>query len=303
MFATILGRLPRPPISRGAAPEAAIEIAVRAQEAAGLEPITDGGLMWASLDDPFVNGQPPRHVVAWQALSKQTDSATKATLPGPYSLAWRLGLDPNDRHAFIRKGLRSFRAELRALAEAGCRLIEIEESEAHRIGEDPMERAVFHEAHAALTDGMTGTHLSLTIVGGNADRAGIETIVAPGYASLAVDLIAGPDNWRLVARAPATCGIVAGAMASAEHGDEGPETILFAARYAASTQARGIARVGVAVVPGLEDLEWDVAVRKLQAIGRAARLAELPPGDELADAVDPRSIDSRTAAMGRRRRR
>ena len=43
-----------------------------------------------------------------------------------------------------------------------------------------------------------GTHLSLAITGGNADEAGIETILAAPYASLAVDLIAGPDNWRLV---------------------------------------------------------------------------------------------------------
>ena len=36
------------------------------------------------------------------------------------------------------------------------------------------------------------------MTGGNADGAGVETLLAAPYASLAVDLIDGPDNWRLV---------------------------------------------------------------------------------------------------------
>jgi hypothetical protein len=196
---------------------------------------------------------------------------------------------------------RETRTHVLALAEAGCPLIEIEESEAHRIGEDEAQRRAFREAHTTLTEGITGTHLSLAIVGANADAAGAETIIHPGYASLAVDLVNGPDNWRLVTRAAATMGIVAGAMSAEASGDEGPELVLWAARYAATSQARGLARVGLAVVPGLHNQTWETAVRKMNAIGRAAELATLPPGDELADAVDPRSIDSRTAALGRRR--
>jgi len=303
MFATILGGLPRPPLPAGASIDDLVEAAVRAQEEAGLEPITDGRLRWRSAEDPLSDGVGPRPVLAWQALSKLTASATKAALLGPYSASWRLGLDAIERHAFTRKSVRGLKAEVRRLAEAGCPLVEIVEDEAHRIGDDPAERAVYRDAHTALTDGVTGTHLSLAIVGGNADAAGIETILAPAYASLAVDLIDGPDNWRLVARAPANLGIVAGAMASRPDGSEGPELILYAARYAASTQARGPARVGVALVPGLDQLPWDIAVRKMNALGHAARVAALPPGDELADAVDPRSIDIRTAALGRRRKR
>ena len=294
MFATILGGLPRPPIDHADDADdadAAIEVAIRAQEAAGLEPLTDGRLRWdlheALQRDP---------VATWQAVASLTTRAAKQALPGPYSLAVRTGANPVEL-------ARDLRTHVIGLANAGCPLVEIEESEAHRIGDDAAARTAFRDAHAALTDGVTGTHLSLAIVGGNADTAGIETILAPAYASLAVDLIAGPDTWRLVARAASSVGIVAGAMAADPEAGEGPELILYAARYAASTQGRGLARVGVAVVPGLDRLPWATAVRKMNALGHAARLAGLPPGDELADAVDPRSIDIRTAALGRRRKR
>ncbi len=43
MFATLLGGLPEPPVDAGATPSSRLEAMVRAQEAAGLDPITDGG--------------------------------------------------------------------------------------------------------------------------------------------------------------------------------------------------------------------------------------------------------------------
>ena len=296
MFATILGGLPRPPLPDDAPPDdappdEAVRLVIEAQETAGLEPVTDGRLAWpldASLERDVVAG--------WQRAAALTSRAVKQTLPGPYTLARTLGQS-------VLTLSRELRTVALALAEAGCPLIEIEESDAHRIGADPVERAAFRDAHLALTDGVVGAHLSLAIVGGNADTAGIETILAPAYASLAVDLIAGPDNWRLVAQAPSSVGIVAGAMSARKNGDEGPEVLLFAARYAASTQGRGSARVGLALAPGLEGLTWDVAVRKMGRLGAAARIAGLSPGDELAGSLDPRAIDIRSAALGRRERR
>jgi methionine synthase II (cobalamin-independent) len=267
-------------------------MAIVAQEAAGLEPLTDGRLA----------GIGTRSLEAWQLAAALTTHAVKQSLPGPYSLAFRRspGASAARRAKEALHLVDELRGEVIALAEAGCPFVEIEEAEAHRIGTDAAERSAYRDAHLALTDGVEGTHLSLAIVGGNADVAGIETILAPAYSSLAVDLIAGSDNWRLVAQAPATVGIVAGAMSARPDGDEGPEVILFAARYAASTQARGSDRIGLAISPGLENLPWDVALRKLNAIGRAARIAALPPGDELAEALDPRALDIRSAALGRR---
>jgi methionine synthase II (cobalamin-independent) len=291
MFATILGGLPRPPVPSDAPPDEAVRLAIVVQEAAGLEPLTDGRLTWR-LDDALEHDV----VVTWNRAAALSTSPVKQALPGPYSLAHRTGAAAID----LARGLRT---QVLALAVAGCPLIEIEETEAHRIGTDAGERRAFRDAHLALTDGIDGTHLSLAIVGGNADIAGIETILAPAYSSLAVDLIAGPDNWRLVAQAPTEVGIVAGAMSARADGDEGPEVLLFAARYAASTQGRGPARIGLAIAPGLQDVPWDAAVRKMNAIGKAARIVALPPGDELAESLDPRAIDIRSAGLGRRERR
>jgi methionine synthase II (cobalamin-independent) len=291
MFATILGGLPRPPVPSDAPRDEAVRLAIVAQEAAGLEPLTDGRLTWP-LDDALEQDV----VATWRTAAALTPHAVKQSLPGPYSLARHRGQAAN-----VIAG--ELRAVVLALAEAGCPLVEIEETGAHRIGNDSAERRAYRDAHLALTDGIDGTHLSLAIVGGNADIAGIETILAPAYSSLAVDLIAGPDNWRLVAQAPTEVGIVAGAMSARADGDEGPEVLLFAARYAASTQGRGPARIGLAIAPGLQEVPWDAAVRKMNAIGKAARIVALPPGDELAESLDPRAIDIRSAGLGRRERR
>ena len=67
-------------------------------------------------------------------------------------------------------------------------------------------------------------HLTLAITGGNADALGIETILAGAYASLAVDLIDGPDNWRLAVAAPTERGVICGALSAHAGSDDGPET-------------------------------------------------------------------------------
>ena len=148
-----------------------------------------------------------------------------------------------------------------------------------------------------LLDGVDGTHLSLAITGGSADAAGVDTILAAPYASLAVDLIAGPDNWRLVADAPGDIGIVCGALSPAADGDDGPEVLLWAAAYAASTGGRGPDRVGLATASSIAGLPWPDATRKIERIGAAARLAEAP-AREAVSSLDPRAVSSRAAALG-----
>ena len=275
MFATLLGALPRPPLPDDASPEALLEAVVRAQEEAGLEPVTDGGLLRDH--DP---------VAAWLATSRLTDRAVKQVLTGPYSL----GLD----EAAVAPQNRI----IRDLADAGCPLVEVHEPAATGIGDDPDRRARYRDAHLALLDGVTGTHLSLAITGGNANTAGIETLLAAPYDSLAVDLIAGPDNWCLVVDTPGDRGIMCGAMPADADREEGPETLLWAAGYAASTNGRGPARVGLATASSFAHLPWDVAVARMRGLGDTLRIAALPP-DERHGALDPRALDSRSAALGR----
>jgi methionine synthase II (cobalamin-independent) len=280
VFATLLGGLPRPTESTDDL-NRAIEIAIRAQEDAGLEPITDGRLR-----DRVVERVPNPDVAveAWRSTRAMTDRAVKQSMPGPHSL----GGDEATADALADVAL--------ALAEAGCPLVEIEESSIDRL-RDETERHRFRDVHQRLLERMTGTHLSLSIVGGSPDPDAWATVLELPYASLAVDLIGGPDNWNLVTRWAGDRGVIAG-VESAGRFDEPKEVLLWAAHYAASTGGRGLDRVGLGSAGSWANLTWETAVRKMRLLGEAARLATMPPGDELARSLDPRGVSSRRAALG-----
>lgn len=227
-----------------------------------------------------------------------TDRAVKQAVIGPYTTGRSTPGSAIDRAAATVDAVDRQRDALQALVEAGCPLIEIQEPAATSIGDDPPERALFRDAHLRLLDGLTGTHFSLAITGGTADAAGIETLLAAPYASLAVDLIAGPDNWRLVAATPGDRGIVCGALGTRAGTGDGPELLLWAAGYAASTGGRGPARVGLATASSLAHLSWEEAVRKMDRLGAAARLFDMSPEDR-GQHVDPRAVSIRSAALGR----
>ena len=312
MFGTLLGALPIPPAELGDP----LDAVLRAQEAAGLEPVTDGRLGTPDLHDlaagldgvarrsdgrlglrRLPRRTRPLALDAWTATASRTGRAVKQALPGPYSLLRRLDLNGQDRDEVVMALAAALHDEALALAAAGCPLVEIEETEAHHIGEDEGDRRRFREAHAVVANGVPA-HLSLSIVGGSAASAGVATIVAAPYASLAVDLIAGPDNWYLVVRTPGDRGIVAGVMEPRVGSDDRPELPVWAANYAASTAGRGLARVGLGTAGGFANLTWAVAERKLRRLGEAAHIAGLPAAGQMA-ALDPRAVDIRTAALGR----
>lgn len=274
MFATLLGSLPRPPLADDAAPEALLDAVLELQTEHGLEPLTDAG--WA-LD----RGDP---AAAWQSTAARTDRLVKAVVDGPFT---------------SERPVADVRAELVTLADAGCRWIEVHEPAAAGIGADADARRRFTDAHASLTaDLPADVHLSLAITGGSADDAGVETLLAGAYASLALDLIDGPDNWRLATAWPADRGLICGALSTREGSDDGPELLLWAARYGASTRGRGPARVGLATAGSLAALPWSVAAEKVRRLGEAARLAAAPLDEQLAS-IDPRAVDKRSAALGR----
>jgi hypothetical protein len=276
MFGTLLGPLPRPPVAPDAAPEAILDAVLDAQAAAALEPVTDGG--W-----PLVRDDP---VAAWRGTAARTATVTKAVLQGPFTAGVPAG-----------GSVEPWRRWIADLAAAGCLLVEIHEPGAVAIGHDPAERARFRDLHERLAGGWSGVHLSLAITGGSADDAGAETILSSPYSSLAVDLIDGPDNWRLVRAAPRERGIVCGALDTAEGSDDAKELLVWAVSYAASG-GRGIERVGLATAGSLAQLPWASAVRKLERIAESVRITDLPTEERLA-ALDPRAVDIRSAALGR----
>ncbi len=295
MFATLLGALPRPTetTEEGAGTfetpvtldvERRVEVAVRAQEAAGLEPITDGRLRGGFDLLPT----PAEAVELWRSTQSLTERAVKQALPGPFRLD---GTKPR------AEGLADV---VLGLGESGCRLVEIEETALDRMADDA-ERGRFRFAHERLLDrvGVRGdrTHLSLSIVGGAPSADAWATILALRYASLAVDLIAGPDSWNLVTRWAGERGVIAGVESANQH-DEPKEVLLWAAHYAASTRGRGLDRVGLGSAGSWAHLTWAAAVRKMRLLGEAAGLAILPAGEELARSLDPRAVSSRRAALG-----
>jgi methionine synthase II (cobalamin-independent) len=326
MFATILGALPRPPTAADAVPSAdnappstddeAVRAALAVQVGAGIEPATDGRLRWRGFLGPLMGldglvqaaadarvAELPRHaqslvVAEWQFAARTSRSAVKQALPGPYSAARRIDPGPFGREQITLALAEALNAEIAALAAAGCPLIEIDEPDATEIGSDDHERRLFIDAHRRLTAGLAGTHLSLALTGGNADRSGVDTFIDAPYASYAVDLIRGPDNWRLVTAIPGERGIVCGALDSRPGSDDAIELLVWATQYAASVGGRGLERVGIAVVPGLDRQHWSIVEGKLARLSQAAGVAGLS-GDTLSASLDPRAIDSRSAALGR----
>ena len=238
MFATLLGGLPRPPLPDDARSDDLVAAAVGAQEAAGLEPLVDGG-SWG-------NDELGTVVERWHATAALTDRAVKAVVLGPWSAtgAPARGDQPDVLERDLATAADATNAVLRELAAAGCPLVEVHEPAVPSLGPDPLMRRRFVDAQRRVLDGLAGLHVSLAITGGSAEDAGIDTLLEAPYSSLALDLVRGPDNWRIAAAAPRSIGIVCGALTADAGGDEAVEILLYALNYAASTAGRGPDRVG-----------------------------------------------------------
>jgi hypothetical protein len=182
--------------------------------------------------------------------------------------------------------------ELVALAEAGCPVVEVLEPAAVSIGGDERLRAAFLQAHRQLLARAGDLHVMLAITGGSAAEAGAEAILGAPYASFLFDLIAGPDNWHLVRAAPTERGIICAALRAGdgkEHLDQAPE-LVWAAQYAASSNRRGLARVGLANASSLADLAPADARAALEALARAATLAGMPAREAVEAGLDKRIL-------------
>jgi hypothetical protein len=296
VFSTVLGPLPddhaRHP-DAPADPDGRLDDAA-ALVAVGLELVSDGG-------EPAGADQDPGRVVErWQAVAASGVTAVKQVLLGPWSAARAAGASPD-------AAAERLRPTILALAAAGCPFVEIAEPDALSIASDPDAAGAFAAAHHRLIDGTEGVHCSLALTGGDLDGADPATFFDLAYASYAFDLIAGPDNWRLIAQAPTDRGIVCGAIGLAPGADATREVLVWAAHYAASTNGRGLDRVGLANAPALVPVGRDEVLRRLGIVAEASRIASVESGEELARHLDPRAIDPRSAAFGRfapaRRRR
>ncbi len=294
-----------------AAVDRLVEEVVQAQEAAGLDLVTDGQVRSADPGSDLLRafqtgrtGDRGLLVRSWRATSALTDRTVAQTVPGPYSLGRRVteGQEAGARSDFTLELADRLGGELRALAAAGCPVVLVEEPAAVAIGTDDAERALYANAQARLLAPAPDLHAMLVIAGGSAWEAGAETILAAPYRSYLFDLIAGPDNWYLVRATPGDRGIVCGALDARSRADQAP-VLDWAARYAASANGRGPERVGVSNASSLEALAPDAAREALATLARAARLAVLPPTELVAAGMDPRTFPTGHGRVNRRRRR
>ena len=299
----------------------------RAQAAAGLDVLTDGHesvpadpASAACLVDDILSGRGSGAPERWTAVAGATMGlAAAAALPGPWSLAARAagatagadGIVAPDP-ALVRSLGAALGHEARALGAAGCPLVRIDEPEAAALAAMAASAATgaappqpFFDGHAALvaaaareaaSDGDV-VHLMLALTGGDHEALGAEPLASLGYHSYLFDLIAGPDDWRVIARLPGDRGVVCGVVDAASDAGDAPEILVWAAHYAASTGRRGLARVGLATTGSLAALTPDVAAAKMRALAEGARIAALP-ADAIAENLDPRALDVRSAAVG-----
>jgi len=290
---------------------------VGVQVAAGLGLVTDGQVRWADPgaavlralrdDDTGADGL---LVNAWRSTAALTDGVTAQAIAGPYSLGLRVhaGADAERRTEFTLELAARLGAELVALAAAGCPMAHVEEPAAIKIGTsgsaatDDAERDLFAAAQARLLADRPPLHAMLVLAGGSAWTAGAATILDAPYQSYLFDLIDGPDNWYLVRATPGDRGIVCGAHRANSVADQAPE-LVWAARYAASSNARGLERVGVSNGASIADATPDEIRRAAAALARATRLAPLPLDEAIAQGLDPRTIRQPfDPPTGRRRR-
>jgi len=298
------------------------------QAEAGLELLTDGQVRWDDPMSPLAHGldgfeitgllrwfdtntyfrQPralrtptwrgPITVEDWRFAASATEVPVKQCLVGPYTLGRLADAGDVGRETVTLAAAEALREELRALLEAGAPVIQVDEYALTMVGaDDDTERRLFGEAMRRLTEGLGEVgHLSLAVTMGSAEHVGAATLFEAPFRSYLFDLIAGPDNWRLVADAPGERGVVCGVADARSTRPDELEVMVWAAHYAASTSGRGLERVGLSPSTGLEYLPRDRAKAKIELLGRAARHAAGTP-DELISALDPRAV-----TLGGRRR-
>ena len=295
MFATLAGSYPQPV---GGPPGGALRSVLEAQSDAGLGLLSDG-LVHASDDASIL-------VAAWEAAreaaaSQDIEPPVKLAVLGPWARS--AGPAGSSRAALVTTVAAGEAAAdrlggaLAAVLAAGCPVVEIHEpAAALPTGEEA--GAAFAAVHRRLLAGLPPeSHATLAITGGDAEALGADAVFAAPYHSHLFDLIAGPDSWRTIARAPGERGIIVGVSDASGARDVGLEEMAWAAGYAASIGGRGMARVGLAPSGGLGGLDPARARALLDRLGEAARLLAGDP-ERMLRRFDPRAVDLRSAALG-----
>jgi methionine synthase II (cobalamin-independent) len=247
-------------------------------------PVVSGPVSWSG----------PISVRDWLFADDASDLFVKQTIVGPYTLASLAApAEASLRASLADQFGEALNLEIRALHEAGCAMVEVDDSMAVRIGEDVREWGVFRSAHERLTGGLDDAlHLSLGLWGGAIDPAGFASLIDLPYKSYLVDALAGPSSWRFIDTVPPTRGIVVGAAEARTEALPETEVLVWAMAWAAEDD-RGSDRIGVAPNGSLWSVGRHFAHRKCQRLGEAVRIGSMGPLPDVALALDEDPIRSK----------
>ncbi len=277
---------------------------VAEQAAAGLAMVHDAWVRWPGGDGlALARGLlagtigPAEIATAWRWADDGIDAVVKQVLPGPWSASLALADGDPARAASIRPALAdALAATTRALLDATCPVIQVQEPGLAALGDDP---GALHDAAGALEALVAavpeGTHLSLALTGAAPHRSTHDRIAALPYRSFLIDVTAGEDAWRLIEQLPAEQGVVVGAADARKPGVDDPEMLVWAATLAAESRGRGHLRVGIATSGDIDHLDRRQARRKIESMGTAVVLAKLGPLSDVARALQ---ADPATCPIG-----
>jgi 5-methyltetrahydropteroyltriglutamate--homocysteine methyltransferase len=258
----------------------------------GAAVLPDGATVRAPRFDRAPAWHAPITVDDWQFADQATDLPVKQTLVGPYTIA-RLAEPGGAPRGALALGLaEAMNAELRALASAGCPIIQIDEGALTGIGDDAAEWDLYVATQRRLTAGLEDHHLSLGLYHGAVDPAGYASILDGPYRSYLVDALAGPAAWRFVFAVPPERGVIVGALDADRSARDEPELMVWAMAWAADGGRTGD-RVGIAPNGRLRGLGRHEARRKIEEMGQAVRIASMGPLQEVAEALDPTPLETR----------
>jgi methionine synthase II (cobalamin-independent) len=315
-----IGPLEHLDVARGFA-----RVVLEEQELSGLAMLTDGGVAYADRLRPLVEGlggtsldssvalpdgadvhvprfarapawDGPITVADWRWADTAMDQLVKQVVIGPYTMARLAEPGPVPRGVLALGLAEALNQELRALAQAGCPLIQIDEGALTTIGDDEAEWQLYEETQRRLTAGLDDHHLSLGLYRGAVHPAGHRSILDGPYHSYLFDAYGGPDAWRFAFAVPAELGLVVGALDAATSVRDETEVMVWAMAWAADAD-RTTDRIGIASNGSLRAIGRHPTRRKCELMGEAVRIASMGPLQEVAEALDPTPLESKMAEL------
>ena len=283
MFATLLGPLPRPPLPDDARPEAILDAVLAVQLEHGLEPVTDAG--W-----PLAAGRSRSRPGARRPRGRRRRQGRHRRAVQRRRRAGRLGRAVASEHRGARRRRLPGRRDRRAGGRRGS---------ATRAA----ERTRFRDLHDRLLDGLARSRRvstsRLRSPAAAPTRPAPRPSSGPPTRASRSTSSTGPDNWRLVRAAPARAWRRLRRALAAPRFRRRPGDAAVGGRLR-GVERRPRSRSGSGWRPRRRSrrCRGRRPSGRSPALGRRCGSPRLPPDERLA-AIDPRALDSRSAALGR----